>query len=952
MRDRPLRVMISSTTLDLPEHREQAMKACLRVDCFPHMMETLPSDPLPGLNVSLAMVDKVDVYVLILGVRYGEVPAGYVKSITEMEYERALVRRIPILTFLATDHRQFQREQIESGQAAEKLDVFRKRVKEKHTFCYFSSPHELGLLVVDALTRQRGRETARADDVHCVSEIPEPPEPYIAHPYALLESAKVVGRRRELAELTDWARGTTAELSSIRIMTIVAIGGMGKSALTWKWFSETVAADTHLFAGRVWWSFYESDATFENFVIRALAHVRRMRREDVLEISVAEREQQLLESLNREPFLICLDGLERLMVAYAKYDAASRVEDPSTDEADHQKRHRRQTIDPRAGRFLKKLRHIKASRILITTRLYPADLQEGTGWELELPGCRAIFLQGLEEEDAPALWQTFGVHGDRDALLSVFRAVHQYPLLVRTLAGQVAHFRSAPRDFDAWLAENPEFDPFTLPLIQDATQHILQFALDALPSRARFVLMTLAPFRMPVPYRMLESLFVGGGGALDRASELHDALSELEERGLVGWDRRGNRYDLHPVVRSATWQRLHDAGRDIVHETVHAHLASSPDVIAVRARSLDELTPALEFYRTRIALGRHDAAFAYFSEQLDGPLLDRMNRFRLGAQLLEMLFPDGIEHASRLADPGNAELAQAGLAYCYDSMGEFSRGLKIWRWMSEKKPMALPALQYYGKSLVAMGHLREAEEAFSLCVKGNTDSPYERALYRSQLGKVASLIGDVERAGSLLAGAMDTFAGFEALVHPSDFIPLTNMFWYAVSQSRLEEARLLARRALNLSESTNVVQIEIEALTMQGWSEMLDGAYRDAEKRFFEAMKIAGEIGSKSEANLTIALAEVCHREGAHEGVGQLLADVWEPLQRGPRRLLHADAANLLAESELALGKITEAAEAAATAYRLALCDGAPYCYASAIERARRVLATCGASEPLFIVED
>lgn len=58
-------------------------------------------------------------------------------------------------------------------------------------------------------------------------------------------------------------------------MSVVAIGGMGKSALTWKWLNDIAPLERTDRAGRLWWSFYESDATFENFVIRALAYVSR-----------------------------------------------------------------------------------------------------------------------------------------------------------------------------------------------------------------------------------------------------------------------------------------------------------------------------------------------------------------------------------------------------------------------------------------------------------------------------------------------------------------------------------------------------------------------------------------------------------------------------------------------------------------------------------------------------
>jgi hypothetical protein len=54
------------------------------------------------------------------------------------------------------------------------------------------------------------------------------------------------------------------------VFCFVAIGGMGKSALTWKWFNQIAPNEMKPLAGRLWWSFYESDADFENFLIRAL----------------------------------------------------------------------------------------------------------------------------------------------------------------------------------------------------------------------------------------------------------------------------------------------------------------------------------------------------------------------------------------------------------------------------------------------------------------------------------------------------------------------------------------------------------------------------------------------------------------------------------------------------------------------------------------------------------
>ena len=72
----------------------------------------------------------------------------------------------------------------------------------------------------------------------------------------------------------------------------------------------------------MWWSFYESDAYFENFVIRALAYTTWLPEAEVRQIPVSEREEQLLQVLDKWPFLLVLDGLERILLAYAPMDAA------------------------------------------------------------------------------------------------------------------------------------------------------------------------------------------------------------------------------------------------------------------------------------------------------------------------------------------------------------------------------------------------------------------------------------------------------------------------------------------------------------------------------------------------------------------------------------------------------------------------------------------------------
>ena len=62
-------------------------------------MEHLPARDADAIRVSLEMVDKADIYIGLYAWRYGHRPEGHDISITEMEFDQAVKRRIPIHCF-------------------------------------------------------------------------------------------------------------------------------------------------------------------------------------------------------------------------------------------------------------------------------------------------------------------------------------------------------------------------------------------------------------------------------------------------------------------------------------------------------------------------------------------------------------------------------------------------------------------------------------------------------------------------------------------------------------------------------------------------------------------------------------------------------------------------------------------------------------------------------------
>jgi hypothetical protein len=113
-------------------------------------------------------------------------------------------REIPRLIFLIDEDHPVARKDIETGPGAEKLNALKGRIGRERVTGFFKSPGELRGEAVAALTTlARELETAETGDdaaaraaakLHRRISIPSPPEPYIAHPYTLLQSRELIGR--------------------------------------------------------------------------------------------------------------------------------------------------------------------------------------------------------------------------------------------------------------------------------------------------------------------------------------------------------------------------------------------------------------------------------------------------------------------------------------------------------------------------------------------------------------------------------------------------------------------------------------------------------------------------------------------------------------------------------------------------------------------------------------
>lgn len=121
-------VFISSTYSDLSKERKQVLDVLLMADCIPAGMESFVATDDEQFNVIKKVIDLCDYYILILGKRYGSVNESTGLSYTEMEYNYAIDKGIPVLVFAIDDSVVLDSDKVEADDIKKgKLAQFKSR---------------------------------------------------------------------------------------------------------------------------------------------------------------------------------------------------------------------------------------------------------------------------------------------------------------------------------------------------------------------------------------------------------------------------------------------------------------------------------------------------------------------------------------------------------------------------------------------------------------------------------------------------------------------------------------------------------------------------------------------------------------------------------------------------------------------------------------------------------
>lgn len=156
-------VFISSTSYDLQPYRDVVKAVVERLDLRPIDMRNFGAQPGGAAGVSVREVQKADIFLGILAHRYGYIPEGAAKSITEQEYDEAVRLRLPRLMYLVDPDFPWNEALIEAGEQAQaNLADFKRRVERQDVRSLFSTPEDLASQVTADLVKLMDKQRRQA----------------------------------------------------------------------------------------------------------------------------------------------------------------------------------------------------------------------------------------------------------------------------------------------------------------------------------------------------------------------------------------------------------------------------------------------------------------------------------------------------------------------------------------------------------------------------------------------------------------------------------------------------------------------------------------------------------------------------------------------------------------------------------------------------------------------
>ena len=821
------------------------------------------------------------------------------------------------------------------------------------SYVNFTDPEELDIA---------WKQVFRAFGIVEVEAVPPqdytPQQWFLAHPYGM--PPYFTGRVAERQLLSNWLNQGPQPLLVLR-----ALGGFGKSALTWHWLLHDVVEQDWPVV--VWWSFYEEQAGFDNFVYKTLAYLSGQKPEG---LNPSDRVRQLLEYAQKHRILLVLDGFERELRAYGNLGAAYQGdgEQEITDAG-------RDCINLGAEWFLRRLASLPKlqGKVLMSTRLRPRPV-ELTGGTLLL-GCWEEVLTQMQAADAVAFFRTQGIRGNRGEIEQACRNYGFHPLSLRLLAGLVSE------EYEGDIQGAKKLD-VAGDLVQ-RQHHVLEQSYGSLKTSQQQLLSRIACFRSPVERQILEAVTQSESapelepenpGWLERVmerllphrspkpslkqetlSDLSGDLRALVTRGLV--QREGRRFDLHPIVRRYAYDHMGTAERSSTHGQLRDYFAAVP--AAEQVTTVDDLAPVIELYHHMVRAGQYDEAQELFHARLNSPLYFQLGAYQQYIELLRALFPQGETQPPQLKSEDAQGTTLNDLACSYGQIGQPAKAMPLYEQhiairekQGDKKNLAIGLANLAIAAQMPIGALQSAEanlrRAIALCQE--IESEFQEAVGHRELGRLLAYRGDWGVAAEALNRALELFennSGIQSQGIGWAYRALSALLRTRLPQTSAQQqaelvatALSVAQRMIALADKNARVNYPVEreyvrAHWLLGVAHRLTPDLFASNHQLNEALRRGRAINLvEFEADILLDLARLRRDQGNLSEAHDLAEDARAIATRSGYVLQGADIHLFLAELAQTAGKLPEAKALAQTALEVATCDGGEFVYRVAYDEA------------------
>ncbi|MCP4696087.1 MAG: hypothetical protein GY862_04460 [Gammaproteobacteria bacterium] len=474
----------------------------------------------------------------------------------------------------------------------------------------------------------------------------------LPHPAAPLQ-----GRIEELT-LLDQAFADP----KIILATLIAPGGVGKSALTDEWLARSAEKNHYNGVDRVFgWSFYSqgahttatTSAPFFDAALPFFGHTGSLPKDE------AEKGRLLIHCLEKQSFLLILDGLEPLQHPVHSLDG--------------------ELHDTALKSFFIHLRRMSGeNRLILLSSRQP--LFELENWRPQ--NFRLLDLQTLPPTDGAALLRALGAQGPKKELKDIARRLGGHALAL-VLTGRLVknRLRGDIRRLDAL----PDF--FAAPRDGDHARRVMREYERLYPpnSPQRTLLALMGLFDRPMEEAERLALCERADLAKPLAGldpdQLEDVARDLERAGLIlAAPAPRLIWDCHPLVRAYFGRHKQEQQAQLV---LFEYFQSLPD--KQQPDTLEELEPLYRAVIHGCLAGKFLKAMNVYNNRILRGGKESYSLHKLGAHARDLnalagFFPQGWEKpvSAGLSEADRAWLL-AEAAFCLMSLGRLAEAVRLRR---------------------------------------------------------------------------------------------------------------------------------------------------------------------------------------------------------------------------------------------------------------------------------